>query len=522
MASTTASESETPTTTRQTPLSPSSSSSPVQSEFSRPIRRICCIGAGYVGGPTASVFALKCPEVTVHSVDLNADRIAAWNSENLPIFEPGLDEVVKSCRGKNLFFSTDIDSCVKDADLIFISVNTPTKMYGKGAGRAADLKYVESCARKIAQLSSFSKIVIEKSTVPVKAAESIQTILKANTRRGISFQVLSNPEFLAEGSAIKDLLNPDRVLIGGEDSDDGRAALESLCWVYDHWVPRNKILTMNTWSSELSKLAANAFLAQRISSINAMSAICEVTGADVDEVAHAVGTDSRVGPKFLKASVGFGGSCFQKDILNLVYLCECLNLPQVADYWNQVLEINNWQRRRFVDIMVESLFNTITDKNIAILGFAFKANTGDTRESSAIFVSNYLLEEGARLSIYDPKVPHDQVERDLGTGKAQTSSNGCGHGGGGGDSGFSRLVNITDSPYDACAGSHAIAVLTDWPEFLSLDFKRIYDNMQKPAFLFDGRAFLDHDHLMSIGFEVHSIGKRFQRRSSVSRLPSSS
>merc|ERR1719209_448299 len=346
------------------------------SEFCRPIKRICCIGAGYVGGPTASVFALKCPEVTVHSVDVNPDRIAAWNSDHLPIFEPGLDQVVKSCRGKNLFFSSDIDACVKEADLIFISVNTPTKMYGKGAGRAADLKYVESCARKIAELSTSSKIVVEKSTVPVKAAESIQTILKANTKRGISFQVLSNPEFLAEGSAIKDLLNPDRVLIGGEDSDDGRAALESLCWVYDHWVPRERILTMNTWSSELSKLAANAFLAQRISSINSMSAICEAIGADVSEVARAIGRDSRIGPKFLQASVGFGGSCFQKDILNLVYISECLNLPEVAEYWSQVVSFNNFQRLRFSQRIVECLFNTITDKKIAIFGFAFKKNTG--------------------------------------------------------------------------------------------------------------------------------------------------
>jgi len=476
-------------------------------EQTREIKNICCIGAGYVGGPTASVIALKCPEVTVRVVDVNEARINAWNSDNLPIYEPGLDEVVKGRRGKNLFFSTDIDDAIQKADMVFISVNTPTKDYGKGKGRAADLKFIEKCARKIADVSTSSKIVVEKSTVPVKSAAAIQTILKANTKPGVQYQVLSNPEFLAEGCAINDLFHADRVLIGGEQTDEGKVAVDRLCWIYEHWIPREKILTMNTWSSELSKLAANAFLAQRISSINAMSAVCEATGADVDEVAHAVGTDSRIGSKFLKASVGFGGSCFMKDILNLVYLCECLNLPEVAAYWNQVVEMNEWQRRRFVDLIIETLFNTVTDKTIAILGFAFKANTGDTRESSAIKVSKYLMEEGAKLDIFDPKVPHDQVKRDLSCGDPSR---------------FDSLVTLSGSAYEACAGSHAIVVATEWQEFKDLDFQKIYDNMKKPAFIFDGRAILDHAHLTAIGFEVHVIGKKFTRRSSISRLPSSS
>ncbi|XP_061105109.1 UDP-glucose 6-dehydrogenase-like [Conger conger] len=468
------------------------------------VKRICCIGAGYVGGPTCSVIAQMCPEVTVTVVDLNEERIRAWNSDNLPIFEPGLQDVVESCRGVNLFFSTDIDTAIQEADLIFISVNTPTKTFGIGKGRAADLKYIESCARRIADVSSGCKIVVEKSTVPVRAAESIRRILTANTKRSLNFQVLSNPEFLAEGTAIADLKNPDRVLIGGDETPEGQRAIEALHSIYEHWVPKSKIITTNTWSSELSKLAANAFLAQRISSINSISALCEVTGADVEEVAHAIGTDQRIGSRFLKASVGFGGSCFQKDVLNLVYLCEALNLPEVARYWQQVIEINDYQRKRFSSRIIGCLFNTVTDKKIALLGFAFKKDTGDTRESSTIAISQYLMDEGARLHIYDPKVKKEQIIQDL--SHVEDPSR------------VSRLVTISTDPYDACEDAHAIVICTEWDMFTELDYERIYAAMLKPAFIFDGRRILDslHEQLQHIGFQVETIGKRVKQRLSFS------
>ncbi|CAB1333099.1 unnamed protein product [Coregonus sp. 'balchen'] len=414
------------------------------------VRRICCIGAGYVGGPTCSVIAQMCPEVTVTVVDVNEDRIRAWNSDSLPIFEPGLQEVVDSCRGVNLFFSTDIDEAIKNADLVFIST------FGIGKGRAADLKYIEACARRIADVSSGCKIVVEKSTVPVRAAESIRRIFNANTKSSLSFQVLSNPEFLAEGTAITDLKNPDRVLIGGDETPEGQHAIQALRSIYEHWVPKNKIITTNTWSSELSKLAANAFLAQRISSINSISALCEVTGADVEEVAHAIGTDQRIGSRFLKASVGFGGSCFQKDVLNLVYLCEALNLPEVARYWQQVIEINDYQRKRFSSRIINCLFNTVTDKKIALLGFAFKKNTGDTRESSSIYISRYLLEEGACLHIYDPKVKAEQIMHDLTQPTPSERHD---------PATVSRLVTIVTDPYKACENAHAIVICTEWDVF---------------------------------------------------------
>ncbi|KAK7465228.1 hypothetical protein BaRGS_00037598 [Batillaria attramentaria] len=476
------------------------------------LKKICCIGAGYVGGPTCAVIAYRCPQLQVTVVDMSHQRIAEWNSDELPIFEPRLDEVVKTCRGRNLFFTTDIDKAIVEAELIFICVNTPTKTYGLGKGRAADLKFIESCARRIAEVAQTSKIVVEKSTVPVKAAESISNILKANVKMGVKYQVLSNPEFLAEGTAISDLFNPDRVLIGGETSPEGQDAVNALCWVYEHWVPREKIITMNTWSSELSKLAANAFLAQRISSINAMSAVCEATGADVSEVAHAIGTDSRIGPKFLKASVGFGGSCFQKDVLNLVYLCECLNLPEVAVYWQQVVDINTYQRRRFSNQIIQRLFNTVTSKTIAILGFAFKKDTGDTRESSAIYICKYLLEEGAHLNIYDPKVKRETILRDL----TRPEITDC-------PERVSELVNICSDAYSAAAGSHALAVCTEWDEFSTLDYQKIYNKMLKPAFIFDGRLILDHGALMDIGFHVEAVGKRLTRDiSKVVRTPAAS
>lgn len=456
---------------------------------------ICCIGAGYVGGPTMAMIAQKCPEHRVTVVDINEKRIAAWNSDELPVYEPGLDEIVHEARDRNLFFSTKVDDAIAEADMIFISVNTPTKTYGVGAGRAADLKYIEKCARRIAEVAKGNIIVVEKSTLPVRTAESVRRILEGCGGE-FTFQVLSNPEFLAEGTAMEDLESPDRVLIGGEQTPEGDQAAQTLVDIYAHWVPRERIITTNVWSSELSKLTANAFLAQRVSSINAISALCEATEANVEEVARAIGTDSRIGPKFLKSSVGFGGSCFQKDILNLVYLCEHFGLPEVADYWNQVIAMNDYQKRRFVRRLVRTLFNTVSDKKIAILGFAFKKDTNDTRESPAIYVCRDLLEEQANLHIYDPKVKPEQVFADLG----QTAIEG-----GGGRS--NHDIVIETDVYETCKDAHAIAVLTEWDEFKSLDWQRIYDNMLKPAFIFDGRNLLDTEELRKIGFEVSGIGR---------------
>uniref|UniRef100_A0A3Q1EPS5 UDP-glucose 6-dehydrogenase n=1 Tax=Acanthochromis polyacanthus TaxID=80966 RepID=A0A3Q1EPS5_9TELE len=397
------------------------------------IKRICCIGAGYVGGPTCSVIAEMCPEITVTVVDVNESRIKAWNSDTLPIYEPGLKEVVESCRGRNLFFSTDIDSAIRDADLVFISV-------------------------------------------------------------------LSNPEFLAEGTAVRDLKEPDRVLIGGDESAEGQKAIRALCAVYEHWVPKARIITTNTWSSELSKLAANAFLAQRISSINSISALCEATGADVEEVAKAIGMDQRIGNKFLKASVGFGGSCFQKDVLNLVYLCEALNLPEVASYWQQVIDMNEYQRRRFACRIIDCLFNTVTGKKIALLGFSFKKDTGDTRESSSIYISKYLMDEGAKLFIYDPKVLKEQIIHDLSQPNISEDN----------PERVSELVTVTSDPYEACQSAHALVICTEWDMFKELDYEKIYKKMLKPAFIFDGRRVLDHLHhdLHTIGFQIETIGKK--------------
>ena len=451
--------------------------------------KICCIGAGYVGGPTMAMIAHKCPGVTVTVVDINAERIAAWNQGPLPIYEPGLEEIVGLQRNQNLFFSTEVEKEIREAEIVFISVNTPTKTYGVGAGRAADLRFVESCARQIAEVSDSDKIVVEKSTIPVRTAQSIKRILDASSRNGAKFQVISNPEFLAEGTAMEDLQAPDRVLIGGETTDAGQAAVEKLAGLYAHWVPRERILTTNLWSSELSKLTANAFLAQRISSINSISALCEATGADVDEVAHAIGQDSRIGPKFLKSSVGFGGSCFQKDILNLVYLCEHFGLPEVASYWQKVVEMNDYQKSRFTRRMLDAMFNTVSHKRIAILGYAFKKDTNDTRESAAIYVCRDLLEEQAHLAIYDPKVPAEEIFNTLDVTEDD------------------ERVMVCEDPYVAAEGAHAVALLTEWDAFKKLDYKRIYSGMQKPAFLFDGRNILDLEILREIGFEASGIGK---------------
>ncbi len=458
--------------------------------------KICCLGAGYVGGPTMAMIAYKCPDITVTVADINESRINAWNSDELPVFEPGLDDVVKAARGRNLFFTTDKITAIKEADIIFVSVGTPTKTYGAGAGKAADLKYIELCARDIAEYSEGPKIVVEKSTLPVRTAQGLKTVLTANSRPGLEFQVLSNPEFLAEGTAIEDLTSPDRVLIGGdEDSEAGRTAIETLVGVYANWVPRERILTTNLWSSELSKLVANAFLAQRISSINSISALCERTGANVDQVSFAIGTDSRIGPKFLKASVGFGGSCFQKDILNLVYLCEHFGLPDVAAYWEQVIIMNDWQKSRFSQKIVSTLFNTVNGKRIAMLGFAFKKDTNDTRETAAMYVGRDLLDEQAVLAIHDPKVSPEQMFKDL--KQSQTDA----------DGNPNKQIEICEDPYVAAKGAHGLAVMTEWDSFKDLDFQKIYDGMYKPAFIFDGRNILDHAKLREIGFDVFAIGR---------------
>ncbi|MHC5353923.1 nucleotide sugar dehydrogenase [Myroides sp. LJL115] len=460
------------------------------------IQTICCIGAGYVGGPTMAVIAAKNPHIQVTVVDINASRIAAWNTQDLsqlPIYEPGLAPIIAQTRGVNLFFDTDVDKAIAMADMIFISVNTPTKTYGKGKGMAADLKYIELCARQIARVATKDKIVVEKSTLPVKTASAIKQILD-QTGNGVNFEILSNPEFLAEGTAIEDLLHPDRVLIGSSSAAKNNHAVQALVDIYASWVDKNKILTTNLWSSELSKLVANAFLAQRVSSINAISELCEVSGADINEVAKAIGMDSRIGSKFLKASVGFGGSCFQKDILNLVYIAQSYGLSEVATYWQQVIDFNDYQKSRFASKIVKTLFNTVNGKKITFLGWAFKKNTNDTRESAAIQVANELMEERAIIHVYDPKVSSNQITKDI--NDLQTRSNQENQG----------LLQVHNNPYNALENAHGIAVLTEWDEFKDYDWQRVYDNMLKPAFVFDGRNVLDKEKLQNIGFVVFSIG----------------
>jgi len=448
-------------------------------------KNILCIGAGYVGGPTMAMIAYKCPEYRVTVVDINPTRIAEWNSYELPIYEPRLDEIVRATRGKNLFFSTDIEGGIRDNDIIFVSVNTPTKTFGAGAGMAADLQYWEKTARQILQHSESSKVVIEKSTLPVKTALAMEKILNC-TNSSISFDVLSNPEFLAEGSAMTDLENPDRILIGSRETQSGLKAREALVKIYANWVPREKIITSNIWSSELSKIVSNAFLAQRISSINAISALCEKTDADIAEVSKAVGMDSRIGSKFLNASIGFGGSCFTKDILNLVYLCQHYGLDEVAAYWTSVVRINQYQQERFIMNMLNTMFNTLADKKICLFGFAFKANTGDTRESPAIYIAKRLLEEKAEVIVTDPKALRN----------ARTDM-----------AGADGKVSFEEDPYRAAMGCHAIAVITEWDIYRNLDYQKIYDTMTKPASIYDGRNILDHKRCFDIGFNVYPMGK---------------
>jgi len=463
------------------------------------IKNICCIGAGYVGGPTMSVLAYKCPDIKVTIVDLNQEKINQWNDPDIskiPIYEPSLSQIVKEARGRNLFFSTDIEKGIIEADMIFISVNTPTKTYGEGRGMAADLKYIELAARQIAKLSTSNKIIVEKSTLPVRTANSLKDIFDNNSKENVKFQILSNPEFLAEGTAVQDLINPDRILIGGDIStEEGNNAIQTLRAIYQRWIDKNKILTTNIWSSELSKLVANAFLAQRVSSINAVSELCEKTQADITEIASAIGMDSRIGNKFLTASVGFGGSCFQKDVLNLVYIAQSQGLYQVAEYWKQVIKMNDHQKKRFSKNIVQKLYNTVSGKKIAFLGWAFKKDTNDTRESAAIYVANDLLYEQANIEVYDPKVAKHQIYFDLEYLNSRPQEEN------------KTQVTVVNDPYKAVENAHAIAILTEWEEFKTYDWNRIYNSMLKPAFIFDGRNLLDKDKLEKIGFVYQGIGK---------------
>ncbi|KQC29331.1 nucleotide sugar dehydrogenase [Flagellimonas eckloniae] len=463
----------------------------------RKVNQICCIGAGYVGGPTMAVIAKQCPEIKVNVVDINQKRIDQWNGENLdelPIYEPGLKEIIGETRGRNLFFSSDVDTAIDNAELIFISVNTPTKTYGKGKGQASDLKYIELCARNIAKVAKSDKIVVEKSTLPVRTAEAIKSILD-NTGNDVNFEILSNPEFLAEGTAVEDLLSADRVLIGGAETESGREARNILSWVYEHWLPKERILQTNVWSSELSKLVANAFLAQRVSSINSISALCEKTDANIAEVSRAIGFDSRIGPKFLSSSVGFGGSCFQKDILNLVYIAKSFGLNEVADYWEQVIIMNDYQKKRFADNIVSTLYNTVSGKKIAFYGWAFKKDTNDTRESAAIYVADLLLDEQAEITVYDPKVNAETIYKDLDYLNSRDPEENR------------KLLTVVSDPMEAAKDAHAVAILTEWDEFKTLDWNSIYNDMLKPAFLFDGRRILDKEHMEEIGFKFYKIGQ---------------
>ena len=458
--------------------------------MSSSIKNICCIGAGYVGGPTMAVIADKCPEILVNVVDINEERISLWNSKNLddlPVYEPGLSDIVKKTRNKNLFFSSNIKSAIIESDMIFIAVNTPTKTYGDGKGMAADLTYVEKCARMIASIANKPKIVVEKSTLPVRTAEALQKIFEGSGNKN-KHEVLSNPEFLAEGTAIKDLFKSDRVLIGGENTASGKKAIGELVKIYAQWIPMNKIITTNIWSSELSKLVSNAFLAQRISSINSISALCESTGANINEVSRAIGSDTRIGNKFLNSGPGFGGSCFKKDILNLVYLCRHYGLNEVADYWEQVVNINIWQQKRISSLIIKNLFGTLTDKKLAIFGFSFKANTNDTRESPSINISKNLLQEGAKLNFYDPKVSKKQILKEFDEMKNLDN------------------IFVCEDGLSAAKGADAVIVLTEWDHFKKIDWQNIFEVMRKPAWVFDTRICLDKNILKEIGFEVWFLG----------------
>ena len=449
------------------------------------VKNVCCIGAGYVGGPTMAVIALKCPHINVIVVDDNKEKIDSWNGnlDNLPVYEPGLKKIIKKVRGKNLFFSKNIDLAITNSEIIFMAVNTPTKKEGIGAGMAANLVHVERCAKRIARVSNKDKIVVEKSTLPVRTAEKIKEILFSNNKKN-NFEVLSNPEFLAEGTAIQDLYKSDRVLIGGDSTINGEKAVRTLVEIYLNWIPREKILTTNVWSSELSKLASNAMLAQRISSINSLSALCQKSGADIGEVAKAIGMDHRIGPKFLKASVGFGGSCFKKDILNLVYLSQYYGLDEVAEYWIQVIKINEYQKRRFCTKIIDSFNGKIINKKITILGWAFKKNTNDSRESASIYVAKNLLKNGAKINIYDPMVNNDLIFNDLMDSLKELEIN---------KDEFQKIsknFNIHNNHYDALFNCDAIAILTEWEEFKNYNWNKIIEKSEFKPVIFDGRNIL--------------------------------
>ena len=458
--------------------------------------KICCMGAGYIGTTTMSVLAQQCPNIQVTIIDQNASKIEAWNSSDLPIYEPGLQGVVEDCRGKNLFFSTDEATAIQQADIIFMAVNAPTKTGGTGAGYATDIVHCERCARTIAKYATSSKIVVEKGTFPVRTAEAIARVLDCGSAEGIQHSVLSNPEFLAQGTAIADILNPSRVLIGGTYN---QKAMDTLVDIYAKWVPRDRILITSSWqSSELAKLVANAFLAQRVSSINSISALCEATGADVTEISRAVGMDERIGAKFLHASVGFGKPRFRKDILSLIYLCQSYGLKECAEYWNHVLAINEFQRKRFAEKIVSKMFSTVTGKKIAMLGYAFKKDTGDVRETPSMYILHDLIQEEARVHVYDPKVKRNDMMAELNATCGVNADN---------TPNLDQVVITSTDPYEACEGAHALLILTDWDQFKDYDYEKVYKLMTKPAFLFDGCNLLDHDLLRKYGFDVHGVGR---------------
>tara|TARA_Y200000002_G_scaffold303668_1_gene259166 strand:- start:421 stop:1854 length:1434 start_codon:yes stop_codon:yes gene_type:complete len=471
------------------------------------INNICCIGAGYVGGPTMAVISDKCKHLNINVVDISQKRINDWNNKDLdklPIFEPGLKDIISRRRNKNLFFSTSIEENIASADLIFISVNTPTKAKGIGAGMASDLRYVEDCARQISKFANGHTIIVEKSTLPVRTAQTIQTILnsdinsKNKSNDSKSFSILSNPEFLSEGTAINDLEKPDRVLIGGNDEE----SIKSLVDIYSQWVEIDKIITTNLWSSELSKLISNAFLAQRVSSINSVALICQATGANIKEVSKAIGSDSRIGKHFLKPGPGFGGSCFKKDILNLVYLCNYFGLPEVASFWENIVKFNSWHKENLVKVIVQKLFGTLAGKKIIILGFAFKSNTNDTRESPSIFIVSQLLKEGANLFIHDPKVNKIQVKEELenffsknnNTNQSQDLSS------------FSNNWHFCNDLKNSFNDAHAVVILTEWKEYINLDWEEISEKVLNTAWLFDIRGILNKDNFENLNLNLWQIG----------------
>lgn len=465
------------------------------------VKNICCIGAGFVGGPTMAVIAIQCPEINVYVVDHNNEKINLWNHSNLdmlPVYEPGLKEIIEKTRNKNLFFSSEVEKYINESEMIFIAVNTPTKQNGEGKGMAADLTNIEKCAKIISEVSKDDKIVIEKSTLPVRTAEKLKQILNRDSK--IKFEILSNPEFLAEGTAIKDLYKSNRVLIGSEDTKSAKEAVIKLCEIYERWIPKEKILLTNIWSSELSKLASNAFLAQRISSINSLSAFCEKTGAKIQEVSSAIGRDIRIGDKFLNASIGFGGSCFKKDILNLVYLSNYYGLYEVGEYWHQVLKINDYQKSRFLNKILQSLENRIVNSKIVLMGWSFKKNTNDSRESASIYLAIELIKKGAYIIVVDPLSNISRIKNDLTDflkleDFEDYSSNE-----------FIDKITYSTNCFEASKNADAIVISTEYDEFKSYKWDEVYSVVNKPALMFDGRILLNKQKMKKIGFNIYQIG----------------